>query len=810
MFQGALLCVTEERKKDKGLSKLMGGQSGSTDHGAAGPSDAPKPALKLKGRIWLRHISGIQESSVGSNLSLSIQLDDPSLDHFVLCFTTRPMLNLWRTKLMEHVDYSKNKTRAPRSEASVASSTRQGLKELPSFTATQDTTGSAYDTRTYGDSRNSGNGSVLSGKSGSTAQAPVQPNTWSMSNYESSSSGRNLVDQLRRASRMDSVGSSGIPNEQQWSASGGLDPGLPPPQMLSHTPLDLVLMVSVPVVVQQTQAGVSSSAALKLRLIRSTLEFVASHMGPRDRIAIVAYSPGHEGDVRRTALLNVNRDRSRQRLTDFIEGIGKPWDGVSEDPFRVDSNQLGGASDRTDTITALNVGLDVVLARKSKNPCTGMILINDTSDGPVRGQMDLVMARAEAANVPIHCFGFGKSSNPSSLWLISNHTRGSYTFVKEWYQLRECIAGCVGSLMSTALDQVKIYVSVPGDNHFKVKRVSGPTGAIISSTGKEVDLELGELRFGEVRELFVELEVDFNALAPILSQNGGNRRASVQRRPNNRPAIEQGSATDDFMQRLGLESLDLNDGDGDAAGNGGTDLFDGGAASLIDEVAVLQVDTGYRQVTTGSAFAHLSDPTVLTLEVDASTYEADQSPASRLLADPVVTRRRIEVLVSEMITRSLLLVSRKNYSQALRIVNETHKIVEAVLRTLASDDVVAGGETNDSRSSVNGHRHHSSMMGGSTTGTPARSAVTRQRMVLQRRAIVSLLAILDDLELMATGLESGQRPQFERDGRNAAAQQAMVLRDQQAWSTRTATEALRFLSDNGPVFAAHAFAASRA
>ncbi|PWN28788.1 hypothetical protein BDZ90DRAFT_131016 [Jaminaea rosea] len=849
LFHDALLCVTEERKRERGLTRLMstGSNGSSSQNTSGGPLAMPsgggaRPGLKLKGRIWIRHISRVQESSVGANFSLSIQLDDDSLDHFVLCFSERNTLDLWKVKLIELVDAHKlhNHPRPPppQSTVSIASSNiKQGFQELPSSSAAQDPANHEYRPAPSSPmGRRSTSGSVMSGKSGSVPAA-------------SSAGNANIVENLRRASKMFNPGSLGMPTEQQWSASGGIDPSFAPPPMLPHTPLDLVLMVSVPVVVQQQSSGVSSSAALKLRLIRSTLEFVTSHMGPRDRVAIVAFTAGIDGEVRRTALLNIKRERSRAKLIDFIEGIGKPWEGDDDDPYRVDSNKLGGASERTDTVTALNVGLDVVLSRKSKNPCTGMILINDTSDGPVRGQMDLVMARAEAANVPIHCFGFGKSSNPSSLWLISNHTRGSYTFVREWYQLRECVAGCIGSLMSTALDTVKLFIAVPGDNHFKVRKVSGPTGAIVSNSGKEVDIELGELRFGEVHELFVELEVDFNGLVPFITRgaNGANRQS--MRRPHNAPAIEQGSATDDFMQRLGLSNLSLNDAEAD------DNLFEANAAdgmqSLIEEVAVFEVDASYRDPAVGASLARLKNPTLLTIEVDASgnnpylnlNGDGGNMPPP-LPSDPIVTRRRIEILVSEMITRSLLLVSRKNYTQALRIVNETHKIVETVLRSLATDDVLAIGApstaghgsngavdrrtstmTNTSAGSSGGgpgsastyHPHHragvpsqSSSLGGKARTITPRSAPARQRALLQRHAISSLLAILDDLELMSSGLESGQRPQFERDGRNAAAQQAMILRDQQAWTTRTATEALRFTSDNGAAFAAHAFAASRA
>lgn len=808
----------------------MSGAAGSDkngqveDSGPHTPGSGPKPALKLKGRIWLRHIAKVKDNSVAGNYSLSIKLDDDSLDHFVLCLPDQPTLQIWKEKLTELVQAHKPGGRAkltapatPSVAGSVASansnSTKQNLRELPSSRAATD--GALHElppppNANLARRSTSGSASVASGKAGHSPQTAASP---AITNSSNVSRRGTLADSIRRSSRLFSTALStgnSIPPQQQWSASGGLDPSVAPPHLLPHTPLDLVLMVSVPVVIQQQNTGVSSSAAMKLRLIRSVLEFVTSHMGPRDRVAIVAYTSGQEGEVRRTALLNVNRDRSRAKLADFIECIGKSWDETEEDPFRVDTRRLGGASERTDTVTALNVGLDVVLGRKSKNPCTGMILINDTSDGPVRGHMDLVMARAEAANVPIHCFGFGKSSNPSSLWLISNHTRGSYTFVREWFQLRECVAGCIGSLMSIALDQVKLHISVPGDNHFRVRKVAGLQGAIVSSSGKDVDIELGELRFGEVKELFVELELDFNGLVPFIAHDAGDGRVGV-RRVQNAPAIEAGSATDDFMQRLGLNNLSLADSSGDALG---VDAIE----NLIEEVAVFEVDAGFRDPALNMSVTRLSNPTVLTMEVDAHNLEAGADGSPALAADPSVTRRRIEILASEMITRSLLLVSRKNYSAALRIVNETHKIVETVVRSLSSEEgFIANGGVHghasiDRRSST--HSNGTFSQHGSGAGPGGRSkgfhsGPARQRAHLQRQAIASLLGIIEDLELMSDGLESGQRTQFDRDGRNSAAQQAMVLRDQQAWTTRSPTEALRFTSDNGPSFAAHAFAASR-
>jgi len=84
--------------------------------------------------------------------------------------------------------------------------------------------------------------------------------------------------------------------------------------------------------------------------------------------------------------------------------------------------------------------------------------------------MDLVLARAEAANmaIHIHSFGYGRSHDPASLWFMSNHTSGTYTFVKDWYDLRGCLAGCVGGMMSIWLLNMKLYMKIVGGQRFHI------------------------------------------------------------------------------------------------------------------------------------------------------------------------------------------------------------------------------------------------------------------------------------------------------------------------------------------------------
>ena len=437
LFQEALLCVTEERKR--GLGKLVA---------AVGQDEAQKPGLKLKGRIYIRHIQQVLDTSAAGEPSLSIKMDDEHLDQFVLCFSSDAQAAAWRHKLEDLVEYVKNPdhvlTVPPATSggtamqqkssgghgsdmnqsASASESSLTAVTRIPDTTSSQDHTGSFAK---HIESKKERGASMISGKAGSAGDAAsIADSTGTRKSLRKSNK---LGSDTRRSSVITGSKVPIMPLHQQWSASGGHDPSKPIPELLPHAPLDLVIMISIPVVVEahpHVSASISSSAALKLRLIRSSLEFIVNNLGPSDRICLVSYTVGMEGQVRKTQFLQASKESSRRKLHAFIEGMGSN-DASESDPFLEDLSKLGGSSERIDTVTAINVGLDVVLQRKSKIPTTGMILVNDTASGPKRNQMDLVMARAEAANVPIHCFGYGKNHDPSSLWLISNHTKGTYT-----------------------------------------------------------------------------------------------------------------------------------------------------------------------------------------------------------------------------------------------------------------------------------------------------------------------------------------------------------------------------------------------
>lgn len=143
------------------------------------------------------------------------------------------------------------------------------------------------------------------------------------------------------------------------------------------------------------------------------------------------------------------------------------------------------------------------------------------------------------------------------------------------------------------------------------------------------------------------------------------------------------------------------------------------------------------------------NPTPCLLTISVLPAPSSRAPPRTLVSDPSIVRRRIELLVADMLTRAILLTARGNDTQAKRILVETKRIIATILGSLR----------------------------------PSGSTETRDTLVACAEDVTAVL----------------ERSEFDR---TFAAQQAVVLRDGQGWTTRTATERLKLKADNALYLAA--------
>ncbi|KAI0358350.1 hypothetical protein OH77DRAFT_1269429 [Trametes cingulata] len=726
LFKEAIICVVEEKKRT--LGRLLSSAGASAAFGDVSGSgsvngNSQRGVLRLKGRIYIRHIRQVTDTSVAGELSLTIDMEDERLDSFILIFKDRSSLETWKAHIQALVvDNQARNGQVQQQQPEYARS-----PDLEEFGGSQkamrmlsgSTTGTTVSTAD----------SLLNESSRSTVSSNTSYGSASLGPRAGLHQKLSTLDEDEELSRYGSPAPLVAPH-----MSAGPSNSLTP---LPHPPLDLILVVSVP-----GSNATPSTAALKVRVIKTSLDFILASLAAKDRLSLVTFEVGVGGKVRRTPFLNVGKAQSRARLSKFIEDIGRRDD--FDDEFLV----RGSQEDKTDVVTAVNNGLDVVLQRKSRNPVTGFVLVSDASDTTRRAQMDLVLARAEAANVPIHSFGYGRSHDPASLWLMSNHTSGTYTFVKDWYDLRDCLAGCIGGMMSIALMNMKLHLKIVDGNRFRIRKISGGPLAILSSDGRDVDVEVGELRYGERKEMLVELELDNTDVmqSPLASPQHSHSPRAL-------------SATDAFNQRMGLDALSI----GDYA-----DLAEGMMDRMIDEVPVFEVDGSFFDPSAVKHVSRLAHPVLLTVTLLPNTGSRPRTPASNS-SDPVIVRRRMELLASDMITRMLVLVSRRNVPQAQKLMSETRRILHTVLQNITQ-----------------------------TLPPPNRDGTTTTRNrkeILTLSAVRAIQAIMQDMQILSEALDE-QADTFALDQRNFGAQQAKVLRDQKSWSGRSAIERLFWTIDS--------------
>jgi len=298
-------------------------------------------------------------------------------------------------------------------------------------------------------------------------------------------------------------------------------------------------------------------------------------------------------------------------------------------------------------------------------------------------------------------------------------------------------------MMSIGLLNMKLHMKIVDGQRFRIRKVSGGPSSILASDGQNVDVDVGELRYGERKEMLIELELDNRDIQKNRHEYGLHGREM--------------NATDRFVHSMGLDSLSIGDS---------PDLVDGMMDRMIDEVPVLEVDGSFFDPSAAKQVSRLSHPVLLTVTLLPPTGNPSRTPSTA--SDPVIVRRRMELLASDMITRALVLVSRKNYPQAQKIMSETKRILHTVLQTVSQ-----------------------SLPPPSNNG----STVRNRREIFTLATVRAMQAILQDLQILSEALEDNV-DLFAHDQRNFGAQQAMILRDQKSWSGRSATERLFWTTDN--------------
>ncbi|KAK2679774.1 von Willebrand factor, type A [Fusarium oxysporum f. sp. vasinfectum] len=380
-----------------------------------------------------------------------------------------------------------------------------------------------------------------------------------------------------------------------------------------HVPIDVVVVVPIS----------SSMQGVKINLVRDALKFMVNTLGERDRMGLVTFGSGGGG-------------------VPIVGMTTKAWPGWSN--ILTSIKPVGQKSHRADVVEGANVAMDLLMQRKYNNPIASIMLISDASTSDA-DSVDFVVSRAEAAKITIHSFGLGMTHKPDTMIELSTRTKASYTYVKDWMMLRECLAGCLGSMQTLSHQNVKLKLKLPEGSPAKFHKISGALQITKRATGRDAEASLGDLRFGDKRDVLVQLV--------ILPDN-----TSQEQLPQD--------PWDNIVS--GLEAL------------GGPMDNDNERTLSVEEVPLIQADLSWGDILREGTVTHMPRPSLLAitmLPVSGGSKKAWQN-SPPIPPHPSIVQRRMELLTSDMLTRALTLVSRGQHDRAHTLLNETRSILKGL------------------------------------------------------------------------------------------------------------------------------------
>ncbi|RDK45053.1 von Willebrand and RING finger domain protein [Aspergillus phoenicis ATCC 13157] len=490
-----------------------------------------------------------------------------------------------------------------------------------------------------------------------------------------------------------------------------------------HIPLDLVVVIPVS----------SSMQGLKITLLRDALRFLVQSLGPRDRMGLVTFGSSSGG-------------------VPIVGMTTKSWGGW---PKILESiRPVGQKSLRADVVEGANVAMDLLMQRKSSNPISTILLISDTSTSDP-DSVDFVVSRAEAAKVNIHSFGLGLTHKPDTIIELSTRTKGSYVYVKDWMMLRECVAGCLGALQTTSHQNVKLKLRLPEGSPAKFVKISGALHTTKRATGRDAEAALGDLRFGDKRDVLVQLVIPpDNSTQDLTPQDAWESLVS------------------------GLEAL------------GGMSDGDDQRVASVEEVPLIQADLTYGDFLREGHLTHSPRPSLLAITMLPPNPKAKPGRPSSppIPPHPSIVQRRMELLTSDMLTRALTLVSRGQHDRAQHLLTETRSILKGLgkggLPPLPPGPRPAGTSDSGSRADTpTSSSPKSSMFDGHSSAASDTATITSVSAVDGQ----TMTALDADLQ---SALEWINHPAvFSRDSRKAVLQGIGVISSQRAYTFRSPSEA---------------------
>ncbi|KAL6903531.1 hypothetical protein ACP4OV_004344 [Aristida adscensionis] len=252
-----------------------------------------------------------------------------------------------------------------------------------------------------------------------------------------------------------------------------------------RAPVDLVTVLDVS----------GSMSGTKLALLKRAMGFVVQHLGPSDRLSVIAFS----STARRLFHLRRMSHHGRQQALQAISSLG-----------------AGGGTNIAD---ALKKAMKVIEDRSYKNSVSSIILLSDGQDtcsispnvqGTSARHRSLVPSSVlndERHVVPLHAFGFGTDHDSDTLHSIAEASGGTFSFIEDEGVMQDAFAQCIGGLLSVVVQEMRLSMECvhPGVHLCSIKCGSYPNK--MARDGRNGSVDIGHLYADEERDILLSVTI---------------------------------------------------------------------------------------------------------------------------------------------------------------------------------------------------------------------------------------------------------------------------------------------------------------
>ncbi|KAH7114939.1 hypothetical protein B0J13DRAFT_460020 [Dactylonectria estremocensis] len=359
-----------------------------------------------------------------------------------------------------------------------------------------------------------------------------------------------------------------------------------------------------------------------------------------------------------------------------------------------------------------------------------------------------LVARANIHNLAIHTFGLGLAHDPDSLVDLASRTKATYTYVKDWMALPECLMGGMQLVQRQLLPNVRLRLRLLHPSPAVFTSVEGAHLVTNRASGREKSVSLGNLGLHDERDIIVHMEIEPNIPHGDWYLGGRNSLtpANVEARHESDESANQGRH--------------------------------GNVLSLF------QVEMTWADINNHHILACQPDPVVVRL----STCSNEHLNPPAMLFHFNMVQRQAELFTANLLSRALGWSSAGHFSEARLLLANAY---QALQQLLGADSTVTSSPTCavDKQPRVVAQANETVVWNGwfANQSAPLRFASSRRdrARLLNKRVVVALLAEIQDC------WEWIEYPEvFHLDSRKRALQAIGILSFQRALGRQSPLEAM--------------------